>query len=43
MTNDERQRLMQSKAQYVSYGYFCGEDKDKIVRLKVVNEKNIPQ
>lgn len=36
MTDKEREQLTYSQAQYVSYGYFCGEDEKPITRLKVV-------
>lgn len=35
MTDAERERLTYSQAQYVSYGYFCGED-EEVKRLKAV-------
>lgn len=37
MTDRERDQLKYSQAQYVSYGYFCGEDDKPITRLKSVN------
>ena len=37
MTDEQRERLSYSQAQYVSYGYFCGEqDGQAPRRLKVV-------
>lgn len=37
MTDEERERLTYSQAQYVSYGYFCGEqDGQAPNRLKAV-------
>jgi hypothetical protein len=40
MTDREREQLTYSQAQYVSYGYFCGEDEAPIRRLKAVNERS---
>lgn len=40
MTDEERERLTYSNAQYVSYGYFCGEDDKPIKRLKAVHNTN---
>lgn len=40
MTDREREQLTYSQAQYVSYGYFCGEDEAPIKRLKAVNERS---
>lgn len=39
MTDTQREQLSYSQAQYVSYGYFCGEDETPIRRLKAVNER----
>ena len=39
MTDREREALTYSEAQYVSYGYFCGEDEKPITRLKAVTNK----
>ena len=40
MTDEERERLTYSQAQYVSYGYFCGEqDGQAPQRLKAVQNK----
>jgi len=41
MTDRERAALTYSEAQYVSYGYFCGEDEKPITRLKSVHMKNM--
>lgn len=37
MTDAQREQLSYSQAQYVSYGYFCGEDEKPITRLKAVH------
>ena len=37
MTDRERDLLTYSQAQYVSYGYFCGEDDREVKRLKAVH------
>lgn len=37
MTDKERDQLTYSQAQYVSYGYFCGNDERPIKRLKSVH------
>jgi hypothetical protein len=37
MTDAQREQLSYSQAQYVSYGYFCGEDDEPITRLKAAN------
>jgi hypothetical protein len=39
MTDAQREQLYYSQAQYVSYGYFCGEDDAPIRRLKAVHAK----
>jgi hypothetical protein len=39
MTDKERDQLIYSQAEYVSYGYFCGEDDKPITRLKAVVSK----
>ena len=40
MTDREREQLTYSQAQYVSYGYFCGEDEKPVTRLKAVHNPN---
>ena len=40
MTDAQREQLTYSQAQYVSYGYFCGEDETLVRRLKAVNERS---
>lgn len=40
MTDAQREQLTYSEAQYVSYGYFCGEDEKTITRLKLVKTKD---
>ena len=40
MTDREREALTYSEAQYVSYGYFCGEDE---LVSKEINEKLTPK
>ena len=37
MTDAQREQLTYSQAQYVSYGYFCGEDDKPVTRLKAVH------
>jgi len=41
MTDEQRERLTYSQAQYVSYGYFCGEDDKPVVRLKALQMQNM--
>ena len=42
MTDKERDQLTYSEAEYVSYGYFCGENDKPITRLKaVINKKEL--
>lgn len=37
MTDAQREQLTYSQAQYVSYGYFCGQDDKPVTRLKAVH------
>lgn len=43
MTDREREQLTYSQAQYVSYGYFCGEEDKPVTRLKAVHMKDMSQ
>lgn len=44
MTDEQRERLSYSQAQYVSYGYFCGEqDRQAPHRLKAVRMQPMSQ
>ena len=42
MTALEKENLTRSRAQYVSYGYFCQQENDIVKRLKSVVNKDIP-
>lgn len=41
MTDEQKEKLSRSNAQFVSYGYFCHQENDTVKRLKAVVQKNI--
>jgi hypothetical protein len=43
MTDEQREILTYSQAQYVSYGYFCGEDEKPVTRLKALQMQNMSE